>query len=278
MGRKNFNKKITAAVRVILLIGGALLGAALAVLFFRYNFVDIPAGIRIAVIVSCGALLGLFLMLSTRPIIWLVYALGGKIKDIVRTRRPEEIAGYALGIAFGVVLALALYIGLMVLVPLPALNIALTFVAAIVFAFVGAIVFSRIMSHEAGGAKAETEGASEPAEISGDNGYIVTGGAFFSERAQELLGRWLTGKLAVLETTGLIINESESEKKDAALRLYGSLTAGGRLKVVAYSKSGDEAADIAAYAAAHRLAVITGSREEAARYEGKAKVLCLEAL
>ena len=275
MGHKKHNKKIMAAVRAVLFIGGFMLGTALAVLFLRGDFVSLSDWVRLAIVISCGALLGLFLLLSARPIVWLVLATGEKLKDTVRTHRPEEIAGYALGIALGVLLALAAYVLLTLFVPIVALNIALTIVIAVLLSFVGAIVCSRLMLY---GASREAEAEKDTDEDASIGGYIVTSGAFASEKAEEIVGRWLSGKLVVLELTGRLISESGGTEKERSLKLFGTLIASGKPKSVGYEKSGDEAKDVASYAASHRFAVITGTNEEAKLYEGRAKVLCLENL
>ena len=102
--------------------------------------------------------------------------------------------------------------------------------------------------------------------------------ADFIKKAEEIVGRWLSGKLVVLELTGRLISESGGTEKERSLKLFGTLIASGKLKSVGYEKSGDEAKDVASYAASHRFAVITGTNEEAKLYEGRAKVLCLENL
>ncbi|MCI9031337.1 MAG: hypothetical protein HFK09_02305 [Clostridia bacterium] len=275
MGHKKHNKKIMAAVRVVLLFGGFMLGTALAVLFLRGDFVSISDWVRLAIVISCGVLLGLFLMLSARPIVWLVLAAGEKLKYTIRTRRPEEIAGYALGICLGVLLSLVAYILLTLFVPIVALNIALTIVIAVLLSFVGAIVCSRLMLY---GASRETDTEKDKDDDTAADGYIVTSGALANEKAGEIIGRWLTGKLVVLELTGRLLAESDNERCEDALKLFGTLVAGGKLKCVGYEKSGEEAKDVISYASSRRLAVITGAKEEAEIYEGKAKVLCLENL
>lgn len=275
MKYKKYNSKIMAAVRAVLFIGGFTLGASLAVIILRGDFVSLSDWVRLAIVISSGALLGLFLLLSARPIVWLVLATGEKLKETIRTRRPEEIAGYALGIALGVLFSLAAYVLLTLFVPIVALNIALTIVIAFLLSFVGAIVCSRLMLY---GSSVETEAEKNTEEETATGGYIVTSRALKHEKASEIIGRWLTGKLVVLELTGRLLAESDEEESSDALKLFGTLVAGGKLKCVGYEKSGDETRDVAAYASSHRLAVITGTKEEAEIYEGKAKVLCLESL
>lgn len=273
MGDKKYNKKIMAAIRVILFTAGFLLGAALIALFFEYKPELVTGALKIVFIVSCGLILGITLLLSARPIVSLVVAVGGALKKLFTGKSPSQIAGFFLGISLGAMVTFVAYVVMRVVIPIPSLVIALTIIAALLFCFTGATVCSRWLC---GGAD-EAEEESEPNEVA-DGGYIMTAGAFCAEKAEEIVGNWLQGKVYVLTHSVELFAERGDEKAVEALRVYRNLVKSGRLKTVGYDKGETEEEKITRFARLKSLAVITASDSESAAYSENVKALSLSSL
>lgn len=278
MGNKKFDKRLMAALRAVLLIAGVVLGSSFALLYLRYaTAISVSETLKTVIILSCGAILGLALMLSARPIASLIGAIAKALKVAVATKNPLELVGYALGTAFGVMAAFVLYVVLSAVTSLPQpLIIILTFAAALLCCFVGALICSRWLMHR-DSAEQEEENDKENLRPAG---YILTRNALAHERAEEIVGKWLGfsgSKIVVLQRSidGLKA-EGRSEEDADALPEKLSLSCG--LKIVNYLKNSEEREDILAYAVQKRLAVVTADISESEYYDGKVKTLCLDSL
>lgn len=270
MGDKKYDKRIMAAVRLVLLIAGFLLGASCAGVFFKYNPDIVRAGLQIVFMASSGLLLGVALLLSARPIVALALAIAGKLKNFFAKKKPVEVVGYALGIGLGLMVTFFAYVLLSALIPIVPLNVLLTLVIAFVACIVGAIVCAKWLQ--------STE-AEEPTEPADDyTGYVITSGALLNPKAESLVGDWLTGNVFVLGVTvETLVSRVDDADAVEALKTYKLLKESGKLKSVNYTKSGRENEDVLKYAQAKRLVVITGDEEESALY-ADTKALCLSAL
>lgn len=273
MGNGRYNKKVMAAVRIALFVGGFLLGAALAALFFEYKPDLVGDPLKIVFIVSCGLVLGLTLLLSARPIVSLVAAIGVALKKLFTGKSPEQIAGFFLGISLGAMVTFVAYVILRVVLPIRPLVVALTIIAALLFCFLGALVCSRWLC--GGAEEAEEEGEREE---SASGGYVMTAAAFFTDKAEELVGNWLQGKAFVLARSVELFAEGDGEAAVVALKVYRSLVQSGKLKTVNYDKGKDETECVKKYAKLKRLAVITADEEEQSKYADSVKALNLSSL
>ncbi len=271
MGNGRYNKKVMAAVRIVLFVLGFLLGAALVALFFEYKPDIVGSTMKIVFIVSCGLVLGLTLLLSARPIVSLVAAIGAALKKLFTGKSPEQIAGFFLGISLGAMVTFVAYVIMRVVLPIRPLVIALTIIAALLFCFLGALVCSRWLC----GAEKDEEEDDERAE-SASGGYIMTAAAFFAERAEELVGNWLQGKVCVLARSVELFAEREDGAQ--ALKTYRNLVKSGRLKTVGYDKGETETECIIKYARLKSLAVIAADGAESELYADSVKALDLSAL
>lgn len=274
MDKNKYNKTLMAAVRAVLAVGGFLLGAGFTVLFFRYNPSAVKDYLKIIFVASGGLLLGLTLLLSSRPIVALVAVMASSLKKFFSAKAPAEVAGFVLGICVGLLLTLVIYVVLEVFVPIKPLNIALTVLCALLFCFVGAFVFARTLK----AAESEPEESGEEVVETGFRGYILTSKAFFDPRAEMLVGKWLHGKLVVLAKSVGKFAEAEEETALAALKTYCVLVAQCKLKTVEFDKGGSEEEDVMRYAATRSLAVVTSGEIDPALCNEKVRVLDLSAL
>lgn len=269
-----YGKRIIAALRAVLLCGGVLLGSSLAALFFESHS-DIASGqVQLAVIIVSGLVPGLFLMLSARSIAALILAIGVKIAGAIKTKKAEEIVGYALGIALGLIMTFVLYIILTVTLPLPPLNIAITVIAALLFCIVGAQVCSRAFI--AAGQQLIKDDDDREEKTESFVGYVLTSSAFFHAKTEKVVGKWLCGKLYMLEETAELFTAADDESAGRAMKLLSALS--DKIRRINYSKYGDEKKDVFAFASARRLAVIVSSRTVADEYPAEIPLLCLDEL
>ena len=106
----------------------------------------------------------------------------------------------------------------------------------------------------------------------------MTAAAFFTDKAEELVGNWLQGKAFVLARSVELFAEGDGEAAVVALKVYRSLVQSGKLKTVNYDKGKDETECVTKYAKLKRLAVITADEEEQSKYADSVKALNLSSL
>lgn len=247
-----YDKRIITAARVLLFALGGVLGWLIMNAVISAYPAVMTETIQIVAMACCALLLGVVLMLSAKPFVYLTHVVFAAFGKLFRERRPIEIVGVFLGVILGLMIAYLTYSLLTLMLDMFALNVFITVVVAVIACTLGAIGCSHVLRHS-------DVDEDEPV---GFSGYVVDASAFTDKKLYPLLSDWLDGKAAVLGVTSLKLMDSlASGEVPEAAAAYKKLVGEGRLKSVEFGKAdGDEKTTVAEYAATKRKKIITADK------------------
>lgn len=257
---EKLNKKIVKITAAFLFPIGAILGWLIMTGVFSVNPDIVGDGLKLVYKISCAVMVGLLLLLSTKPIIYLVNAIGRFFKNLILNHKPIAVIGGLIGVLLGLMIGYLANALMSLFINIFSLRLILTFVIAALAIYLAGLACSKWLL--------DNSVVVENDEIRYDNGFIICGKALAEERLIKLfLNGWLTGSAFVLNCTvnklieGLGDAGSEQTSKKA-LEGYKKLVDSEKIKLAEYGDFSDEWQQIIAYSEQKKLKIIVENADK----------------
>lgn len=260
------NKKLTLVVRLILLVWGLILGWWFAgfILGLYPEYFNPAVGIVIRTVNAI--VFGVILATLAKPVSVFTMFVGRKLRSAF-TEKPLYVTGsVALGLVIGAMAGVLANAIVELFTAVFAAKFIIDLTAAAVFAYIGYLICKKWLS---------TNVSTEENVIIEYSGYIVSYGAFFSERVVYVT-ELINGKIYILDSTvrKLIELSNCDESAKTALNNYLKLSEYASVRIVNTQPDSDETENLLNLAENKLLKIIVGDGSEI-KTERNVKVLSL---
>ncbi len=263
------NKKLTLVVRIILLVWGLILGWWFAGFVLGLYPEYLNPVVSIALRSVNAVVFGVILATLARPVSVFALFVARKLRAMF-TDKPLYVTGsVALGLVIGAMAGVLANAIVMLFTDIFAARFIIDLAAAAIFAYVGYLICKKWLS---------PSGSTEENIIIEYSGYIISYGAFFSERVVYVT-ELINGKIYILDSTirKLIELSNCDESAKTALNNYLKLSEYASVKIVNTNPDSDETENLLNLAENKLLKIIVGDKSEI-KTEREVKVLSLSDL